>query len=126
MNGQVGFIEKSGKVVIQPQFGWVLGDKTLFSDGVAVVTVGESGNPTRDGLRDVTRTADGNLHAGKSGLFGVIDQTGNFIIPPRYVQIGDFHNGLAWVNLSDSYIIHGDTNRWGYMDKQGKIVWKSF
>ena len=41
-------------------------------------------------------------------------------------SIADFHNGLAWVNLSDSYIVHGDTNRWGYINKEGKIIWKSF
>jgi hypothetical protein len=66
------------------------------------------------------------MYAAKSGLFGVIDKTGKFIIAPQYVQIADFHNGLAWVNLSDAYIVHGDTNRWGYINKQGKIVWKSF
>jgi hypothetical protein len=112
--------------VIEPQFAWVPGDVSRFSDGVAVVKVGESEKPTTEGLRDVVRTRDGNLVAAKSGLFGVIDRTGKFIIPPRYAQIGDFHNGLAWVNLGDAYIIHGDTDRWGYLNKDGKIIWKSF
>jgi len=124
--GFVGFVDKSGNMVVQPQFQWVPGGETRFSEGVAVVQVGESEKPTNDGSRDVTITAEGNIYAAKSGLFGVIDKTGKFIIPPKYVQIGDFHNGLAWVNLGDSYIIHGDTNRWGYINKQGKIVWKSF
>ena len=126
VNELVGFIDKSGKIVIQPRFGWVPGKESRFSDGVAVVQVGESQKPTKDGLRDVTITAEGNMYAAKGGLFGVIDKTGTFIIPPRYVQIGDFHNGLAWVNLGDAYIIHGDTNRWGYLNKKGEIVWKSF
>jgi len=126
VNGLVGFIDKSGKIVIQPQFAWNPGKETRFSDGIAVVKVGESEKPTEDGLRDVTISSQGNIYAAKSGLFGVIDTSGKFIIPPKYVQIGDFHYGLAWVNLSDSYIIHGDTDRWGYINKQGKIVWKSF
>jgi hypothetical protein len=62
----------------------------------------------------------------KDGAFGVIDKSGAFIIPPKFVQIGDFFNGLAWVNLSDSYLVHGNTDRWGYINKRGKIVWKSF
>lgn len=126
IDGRVGFVDKSGKIVIQPRFNWVPGDETRFSDGVAVVQVGESEKPPKDGIRYVTITPERNILANESGLFGVIDKTGRFIIPPKYVQIGDFHNGLAWVNLSDSYIIHGDTDRYGYINKQGKIVWKSF
>lgn len=126
VNGLVGFIDRSGKMVIQPQFGWVPGNVARFSDGVAVVTVGWSEKPTKDGLRDFVRTVDGNLHAAKSGLFGVIDGTGKFATPPRYVQIGDFRNGLARVNLSDAYLIHGSTDKWGYINKTGKIVWKSY
>ncbi len=126
VDGLLGFINKSGKVVIQPRFNWVPGDETRFSDGVAVVQVGESEKPIKDGLRDVRIDAERNMYATKSGLFGVIDNSGKFIIPPKYVQLGDFQNGLAWVNLSDSYIIHGDTDRWGYINKQGKVIWKSF
>jgi len=126
VDGLVGFIDKAGKVIIQPRFSWVPGDETRFSDGVAIVQIGESEKPTKDGVRDVRIDAERNMYATKSGLFGVIDKTGTFIIPPRYVQIGDFNNGLAWVNLSDAYLIHGSTNRWGYINKQGKIVWKSF
>lgn len=126
INGLVGFIDKSGKIVIQPKFTFVPGDETRFSDGVAVVKLGESEKPTKEGLRDVTITAERNILSNAKGSFGVIDKTGQFIIPAKYVQLGNFHNGLAWVNLSDAYIIHGDTNRWGYINKQGEIVWKSF
>lgn len=111
LNGKVGFIDKTGKTVIPPRFGWNPGDESKFSDGVAVVQVGEGEKPSTNGVRDVT-LAGGSILANTNGLFGVIDKTGNFIIAAQYVQIGDFHNGLAWVNLSDSYIIHGETNRW--------------
>lgn len=126
VNGLVGFIDKSAQMIVEPQFAWNPGKETRFSDGAAVVQIGESEKPTKDGLRDVAITQERNILANKSGLFGVIDKTGKFIIPPTYVQLGDFYNGLAWVNLSDAYIIHGDTNRWGYINKQGTIVWKSF
>lgn len=126
VDGLVGFIDRAGKMVIEPKFAWVPGSETHFSDGVAVVKVGESERPTKEGLRDVTITKERNILSNVPGAFGVIDKTGKFIIPAKYVQLGDFHNGLAWVNLSDAYIIHGDTDRWGYINKQGKIVWKSF
>ena len=122
----LGFIDKAGRIIIEPQFEPVMGAETRFSDGVAVVQIGESEKLTKDGLRDVKITADGNMYAAKSALFGVIDKEGKFIIPPKYTQIGDFHNDLAWVNLSENYIVHGDTDRWGYINKRGKIVWKSF
>lgn len=54
VNGLVGFIDKSGKIVIPPQFARNPGKESRFSDGVAVVKVGESEKPTKDGLRDVT------------------------------------------------------------------------
>ncbi len=125
VNGSVGFIDKLGKMVIQPRFSWVPGAETHFSDGVAVVKVGESEKPTDEGLRDATITSDGKILANTSGFFGVIDKAGKFIIPAKYVQLGDFHNGLALVNLGDAYIIHGDADRWGYINKEGRIVWKS-
>jgi len=125
VNGNVGFIDPFGAMVIQPKFAWNPGDVSRFSEGVAVVKVGESEMPTREGLRDVTIASDHSILSNSNGMFGVIDKAGKFIIPPKYVQIGDFHNGLAWVNLSDAYIIHGSTDRWGYINKAGKIVWKS-
>ncbi len=117
-----GFIDKSGKMVIEPQFAEV----KPFSDGVAIVRIGEPEKPTEDGLRAVTITPERNMTVAKDGLFGVIDKTGKFIIPPRFVQIGSFYNGLAWVNLSDSYLVHGETDQWGYVNKKGEIVWKTF
>lgn len=122
VDGKYGFIDESGKMVIEPQFAEV----RPFSDGAAIVRIGEPEKPTEDGLRDVTITPERNMTVAKDGVYGVIDKTGKFIIPPRFVQIGSFYDGLAWVNLSDSYLVHGETDQWGYVNKKGVIVWKSF
>jgi|GEM_PF-6371782 len=53
------------------------------------------------------------------------DRKGKTILPPIFVQPGNFSNGLAWVNLSEVYILHGDTDKWGYINKAGKFVWTS-
>lgn len=126
VDGKAGFIDRSGKLVVDPKFNWVSGNEIRFSDGVAVVQAGSSEQLTASGVRDIRIDSARNMYSNNSGLFGVVDKSGKFIIPPKYVQIGDFHNGLAWVNLGDAYIIHGDTNRWGYINKKGEIVWKSF
>ena len=47
------------------------------------------------------------------------------LLPPMFVQPGNFSNSLAWVNLSEVYILHGDTGEWSYINKAGKFVWTS-
>lgn len=100
-----GFIDKTGKMVIKLQFA----DVESFSDGVAVVKVFD------------------NSESDREGRYGVIDKTGNFIIPAKYGQIGDFSNGLAIVSLDGSFSPSGpdSADKWGYINKEGKIVWRS-
>jgi hypothetical protein len=68
---------------------------------------------------------DDNIISTKEGLFGVIDRKGKFIIPAKFTQIGDFENGLAWVNPTENYIVHGSASSWGYINKSGKLVWRT-
>ncbi|HEY9715746.1 MAG TPA: WG repeat-containing protein [Chroococcales cyanobacterium] len=58
-------------------------------------------------------------------LYGVIDQSGNEIVPPNYRSIGDYHSGLALVEgkpykmgESDNYV------PFGYIDTRGNFVIK--
>lgn len=44
----------------------------------------------------------------------------------KFTQIGNFSGGLAWINLGDDYIVHDDVENWGYINREGKIIWKSF
>jgi hypothetical protein len=90
-----GFIDKSGRTVIAPQFDDVARDQyggcTLrrkpfrnFSSGLCAVRVGNK--------------------------WGYIDKTGSFKILPKYDSAGNFSDGLAYVRLG---------TKCGYLDKAG-------
>lgn len=117
-----GYIDKKGNFIIKPQFAEV----KPFSDNVAVVRVIENSKTSKTIDNEKRFKQGDNIIEVKEGSFGVIDKTGKLILPAKFTQIGSFSNGLAWVNLSDNYIVHGDTESWGYINKKGKIVWKSF
>jgi len=99
-----GFIDRTGNTVIKLQFA----DVNSFSDGVAVVKVFD--NSTSNG----------------EGRYGVIDKKGDFVIAAKYGQIGDFSNGLAYVSLDGTLSPDSRAEKWGYINKEGKIVWRSF
>ncbi|MBS1904533.1 MAG: WG repeat-containing protein [Bacteroidetes bacterium] len=78
VHGKIGFIDTTGKVVIEPRFANV----GAFHEGLA---------PAREG-----------------GLFGYIDQTGKFVIAPIYDFATEFHEGfgITYVDGKPSYIAH--------------------
>ncbi|MBP5328087.1 MAG: WG repeat-containing protein [Bacteroidales bacterium] len=67
VNFKYGFVDRSGRMVIKPQFEWV----GAFSDGLAVAVL----------------TPDGPV--------GYIDKTGLFVINAQYDEAEDFSEGLA-------------------------------
>lgn len=88
-----GFIDKSGKIVIQPKFR----DAENFSDGLAVVA--------EDKKREDGASAYFNRKA-------FIDSTGN-IVTQFFDRAESFNEGLAAVEID---------NLWGFIDKSGNIV----
>ncbi|MEJ7577285.1 MAG: WG repeat-containing protein [Pyrinomonadaceae bacterium] len=71
LNGKIGFIDKSGRVVIKPQFS-VIDD---FSEGLALVSWGSD--------------------------YGFIDETGKVIAKPQYDYSWGFREGFAGVQIRD-------------------------
>ena len=67
VNGNDGFIDREGKIVIEPAF--------------------EKAYPFTDGLAAVQ----------KHGVWGFIDTKGRVVIEPRFVMVGLFSDGLARV-----------------------------
>lgn len=150
VEGIWGFIDATGKVVIEPQFHKV----SNFSEGLACVTVvGEDelfpdkfeegfidetgkfvigpGAPPKADLPKFFRTYSyGDFHDGRAtiwindatGAGGYIDKTGKLVIPAKYVQLEDFSEGLAWVAMprSDGSII--GPKRSGLLDTNGNFV----
>lgn len=91
-NGKLGFINKTGKIVISPQFdSGVREEGGSFSEGLTAVQVGDK--------------------------WGYIDKTGKFIIAPKFKQTSPpslFHEGLARVDTEDRTS--------GVIDKSGEFV----
>ena len=67
--GKWGFIDKTGKFVIEPMFNW----SESFHEGLCVVKLGNK--------------------------YGFIDRTGRFVIEPRFEKAAPFSESLARVLL---------------------------
>jgi len=70
-------------------------------------------NPFHEGRAAVTPRILPDGRANSGYLIGYIDETGEFVIPPQYRTVGDFHEGQAWVEADD---------RFGYIDVDGEPV----
>lgn len=118
-NGKYGYIDKAGKVVIQPQFENTMG----FNEGLAATKLG--------------------------GKYGYIDIKGNWTIKPQFDFTYMFSDGLAmievgkksaWIDKTGKIVIQPQefektamgfkegrlavkkAGKWGYIDKTGKII----
>lgn len=146
VNDKRGYMDKTGKVVIEPQFQGA-GD---FSEGIASVAISKGGYT--EGYIDKTgkiiiepqwdaagKFSDGVAWVGfdqakkeyKIGnytyysspthsfdyKFGLIDKTGKYIIEPTFTFAGDFSEGLAVVRTKE--------DKFGFIDKTGKFVIQS-
>ncbi len=60
-------------------------------------------------------SAEGYLYSAKgdNGLWGHIDETGNWVIPPKFDSAGDFRGNYAWIQQGD---------REGFANRDGEIV----
>jgi serine/threonine-protein kinase len=133
-----GFINKNGRVVIKPQFGMPLwfseglvegyGEENgilnvplgyVNSQGEYVIRLEEPGQRIEfltafsEGLAGVSMQvehSDGSIEPAK---WGFIDHTGKWSIPRSYSGAGEFHEGLAAVQVGDL---------WGYVDKANRFV----
>ena len=127
-NGKYGFIDKTGKVVIEPQYDYV----EPFSEGMARVEAGdkwgfvdEKGKlviaPQFDAAHDFSEGLAG-VKVGKN--WGFIDKTGKMVIASKFFDdyygidaFYNFHDGMAIVKLRDE----GDYRN-GYINKKGEVV----
>jgi WG containing repeat len=143
VNGKYGFIDRTGKVVIEPQFQgvddfsedlaeiYVSGKfSTAYIDTTGKIVIQpqfDIGSKFSEGFawvgfnKDKTEYKIGNrtfYNSGGSHSFnydiGFIDRTGKFITEPIFTFAGDFSEGLAFVRTKN--------NKYGYIDKTGKFA----
>ncbi len=121
-NGKYGFINKKGKIVIEPKFDYAW----KFREGLAMV-----GKTNRYGCvnkkGDIVipikfdrlgwQFSEGRMQFYKEvkQRWGFINKKGEIVIEARFNYAYDFSDGLAKVKVGD---------RWGYIDTLGKYIWE--
>jgi hypothetical protein len=96
LDGRHGFIDRTGKIIIKPDFVQCSG-QARFVDGLAVACTKESDKA------------------------GFIDKTGIFVIEQKFSDARNFSEGLAAVYLGE-FRMHRGFDKAGFIDKTGKIL----
>lgn len=118
INDKWGFIDRTGKMVIAPQFNpWQEQFNAYFSEGLVAINLtsakvqGKEGNDAR-GTR-----------------WGFADKTGKIVIPAKfegdYYAPPHFSDGLAVIGgtfIGTTIATFGVHNKFGYIDKTGTLV----
>jgi len=112
-----GYIDTNGDVVIDPQYTLAFD----FSEGSAVVKdtlyqlIDTNGKPLMTSKWNSlsNQCYNGTLKASKGGKWGLIDASGNPVLPHNYLQIGDFSEGLCAVQTEEG---------WGYVNLAGELI----
>ncbi|HEY9777799.1 MAG TPA: WG repeat-containing protein [Planktothrix sp.] len=145
-----GYIDKTGKVVIAPQFAAAQD----FHEGLAEVELGQDkliidhDGKLIDGKFELTRPFAENLAPVEvNGKWGYIDKSGKFALKPQFEDAYYFADGLAGIKLEGKYglidhtgkiviapkysdvgsfaeglgAVKDDTGKWSYIDKTGAI-----
>ncbi len=107
-NPKYGFIDRTGKVVIVPQFA----EAFDFHEGLA-------------GVR--TKKTTGWYYKGDT--WGYIDKTGKYVLEPKYNETHPFCNGVARVHVGGTlheYDVHSpagwEGGEWQLIDRKGNIL----
>ena len=116
-NGEYGFVDKNGNIVVNPQYDMAL----PFDGGFARVgQKGDAGFIDRTGKITVNMQfkAIGNFSEGKASFsdgkqWGYININGAYAINPQFDDAGKYSMGLAAIKQGRSY---------GYIDKNGKLL----
>jgi serine/threonine protein kinase len=127
VNQKLGYINKSGKMVIPPELEFDLisffrEGTYQFSEGLARMSIDHKWGyinangrltikPRFDGAGTFT---EGLARVEVGHRYGYIDHSGNFVVPPKFESAApQFCEGLAGVEIN---------HRYGYIDKMGKVI----
>lgn len=123
INDQWGFIDNTGKIVINPQFYQVID----FTDGLSAFSKKDEKGEILWGYIDKTGKiiinaqfksvepfTDGLAAVSIDGKqFGFVDKTGKYIINPQFEEVTSFFNEIAAIKQGNS---------WGIINTEGKII----
>jgi hypothetical protein len=137
MGGKSGFVDKEGKIVINPKFE----EAIPFINGLAAVKIGKQyGYIDKTGKIIINPQFDNALPFSEEGLamiqvgdkVGFVDKEGKYVINPQFDSAHYFDGLLAVSNwgfkefgrssFSDGLALIQIGSSLGYIDKTGKIV----
>jgi hypothetical protein len=119
LNGKFGCIDRSGKMIIKPEWDYILqGNKNkqlLVERDSLYGYIDKTGNViVKPQYQEGNLFSEGLAAVSNGKKYGFINPKGDTVIPFLYDDIFDgFNNGLSDVTLGDSS---------GYIDKTGKVV----
>lgn len=113
-----GYIDKTGKLVIEPQFTFA----SDFSEDLAKVCVkNKYGYINKKGeaiiypqYENADNFSEGVAPVQLNGKWGYINKSGVIVIEPQFKSAKAFNNDLAFVAIN---------NKYGYINKMGKFIW---
>ncbi|MFM8234376.1 MAG: WG repeat-containing protein [Holophagaceae bacterium] len=132
LNGKWGFVDRIGKAVIPIKYDEIIGasdSETVFQLEPTVFRAPSHHSPQRTELQKMLATEswkeftkrwpwgrgkDEDAKVKLDGKWGLIDRTGNIVVPIKYDRIGSFQIGLIDVHLD---------GKDGYVDEYGNEYW---
>ena len=129
VNKKYGFINKTGKIVIEPKFDFandfveglalvgITDDelKSVYIDenGKIIISLQTGGSNFSEGLA-AFGVGEFTMHGGGDHKFGFINKAGDQVIPTNFREARAFSEGLS--------AVMNDEGKWGYIDKTGDTV----
>ncbi len=101
--GKCGLVNKKGEWVVKPRYDQI---RSFGNDGWSFYS--QLFGYVKEDSGD-----DPYLLAGVDGLVGIIDHSGNSIVPAQFKGISSFHNDHATIAKAGNY---------GFADKSGKVI----
>ena len=139
VDGKVGFIDRTGKLVIPAIYDGNFWDaewssySPRFNNGFAVIRkdgkfgmIDMYGNIIIPFIYDriacqwTGTFSEFPIRVSRDGKWGFVDEDGKVVIPLQYGLVMPFSNGLAAVNVMAFEI--GWENSWGFIDTTGELV----
>lgn len=121
-NAKWGYMNISGEMVVPPKYK----EATDFNNGFALVStkketfvINKEGKETKvitgkGKISDFKKFSEGLAPIVIKDRYGFVNEKGSLIIEPKYLAVGFYSNGLAWVKTLKGTI--------GYINKMGDWV----
>ena len=127
-NVKMGYINKNGKVLIEPKYS----EAWNFKNNRALVKMENDQKLIIDKNGDIIKKLkyenvlpdDENktfVFSDENNLFGYLDENGDILVEPRFKNAFHFKDGMAIVSFDDD---SNDSGKWGVIDISGKFVLK--